>query len=101
MRAVAPDVLRHRAAAVQGVDAAHALASVRCLVLYLRASEDRVDAPRWRTPERGAPARALVSGGSMRGNAVSLVQPDRQPADVGDRRGRGMGRVPYVPLGVR
>jgi pimeloyl-ACP methyl ester carboxylesterase len=45
MRAVAPDVLRHRAASVQGVDAGPALASVRCPVLYLRASEDRVVPP--------------------------------------------------------
>lgn len=42
LHAVDPAVLRHRAAAVLGVNVESALAAVRCPVLDLRASEDRV-----------------------------------------------------------
>ncbi len=45
IRAVAPDVMRHRAASVQRVDVRPALAFARCPVLYLQASEDRIVPP--------------------------------------------------------
>ncbi len=46
LRAVEPAVLRHRAAVVLGVNVEADLVEVRCPVLYLQASEDRIVPPR-------------------------------------------------------